>query len=447
MQTDQELLQCYVQERSEKAFTELVQRHVDLVYGAALRQLCGNVSLAEDVTQSVFTTLAANAVALSKKRHLPAWIYTTTRFTVSHTVRTERRRQTREQKAHAMEDVLAQSDTHEGLEVPPKLIDEVLERLDETDREAVLLRFFEGQSFAAIGTAMGVSEDAGRMRVTRALEKIRAIFAQNGITSSVSAVGLALANQAIAAPANLAAKAAVTALAGATTATAKIGLIALMTTSKGTAWIATSVAILALGYSVYEYREVQIRRDESRWLTQERDSLKEALKQSEQRSVEGRRRVELAERQIEELRQKQESSLAAKAPRAAEIIPTRANEKRTSDAIRMAEMKPLLEGGMPISGAIIVMADGNPVQKPVAFVIGKETRIAGIDDGVYLITPALNQDGSVKYGITLSTTEAASGVTRVISFPAIVQKPWSGFTLSVNGDGKVIAFDPDKGSP
>src|ERR1700712_4151853 len=115
MQTDQELLQCYVQQRSEKAFTELVQRHVDLVYGAALRQLCGNASLAEDVTQSVFTTLAAQASALAQRRHLSAWIYTTTRFTVSHTVRTERRRQTREQKAQAMNDILTQSDPNEVL--------------------------------------------------------------------------------------------------------------------------------------------------------------------------------------------------------------------------------------------------------------------------------------------------------------------------------------------
>ena len=447
MQTDRELLQCYVQERSEKAFTELVQRHVNLVYGAALRQLCGNVSLAEDVTQSVFTTLAAKAAALSKRPHLSAWIYTTTRFTVSHTVRTERRRQTREQKAYAMDGILAQSDAHEELKVPPKLIDEVLERLDEPDREAILLRFFEAQSFAVIGTTMGVSEDAGRMRVTRALEKIRVILARNGITSSASAVGVALANQAIAAPANLAAKAAITALAGAATTATNIGLIALMTTSKGIAWVATSAAILALGFSVYEYREAQTRRDENRWLTQERDSLKETLKQSEQRSVEDRQRVELAERQIEELRQKQESSLTAKAPRAAENSVAKPKEKRTSDAIRMAEMKPLLEGGTPISGAIIVLAGGKPVQKPVAFVIGKETRIEGIDDGVYLITPILNQDGSVKYGITLSTKDAASGVERVISFPAIIQKPWSGFTLSVDGGGKVIAFDPDKSSP
>lgn len=173
MTTDRELLRRYAQENMEEAFTELVHRHVNLVYGAALRQLCGNTSLAEDVTQAVFTTLANKANAHSGISHLSAWLYATTRFTVSHTVRAERRRQNREQRALTMQTLTIGSGTNERPNVPPNLFDEVLETLDESEREAILLRFLEGNSFSEIALAFEVTEDAARMRVTRALDKAR----------------------------------------------------------------------------------------------------------------------------------------------------------------------------------------------------------------------------------------------------------------------------------
>lgn len=447
MPTDQELLYRYVREHSEKAFVELVQRHVNLVYGAALRQLCGNPTLAEDVTQAVFTTLAEKASTLTHVKHLSAWMYATTRFTVSHAVRTERRRQAREQKAYAMEKILAQSDTHETPEVPAKLIDAVLQRLDEDDREAILRRFFEGQSFAAIGHAMGASEDAARMRVSRALEKVRELFARKGVTSSATAVGLVLANQVIAAPAPLAAAAASTALASVAITTAKISFITFMTTSKSIAWVATSAAVLAVSYSVYQHEALQGQRDETRWLLRERDSLKAALQISEQHATDEHRRSDIAEQQVADLRRAAENPPAIKPP-----VPTGATHtlptvtRHQSDADRMREMKPLLERGMPISGAVVVMAQGKPVQKHVDFVMGKETRIEGVDDGVYAITPTLNPDGSVKYGIVLSKKDEATGTEKVISIPSVLQTPWNQFTLQID-NGAAIAFDPDNNGP
>jgi hypothetical protein len=112
----------------------------------------------------------------------------------------------------------------------------------------------------------------------------------------------------------------------------------------------------------------------------------------------------------------------------------------------MAEMKPLLEGGMPIPGAIIVMADGKPVQKHVALVMGRETRIDGTDDGVYSITPSLNQDGTIKYDIKLVTKDPVTGLEKTITISSLVQTPWGNFTLSLDS-GQVMAFDPDQGGP
>jgi len=48
MTTDLELLRRYAQQRSEEAFAALVNRHLDLVYSAALRQVL-SPQLAEEV--------------------------------------------------------------------------------------------------------------------------------------------------------------------------------------------------------------------------------------------------------------------------------------------------------------------------------------------------------------------------------------------------------------
>ena len=102
MVDDTELLRRYATDRSEAAFAELVQRHINSVYRAALRQAGGNIHRAEDVTQTVFTILARKASSLTRHPALIGWLYTTTHFTMSELLRSERRRTNREQRAQAM---------------------------------------------------------------------------------------------------------------------------------------------------------------------------------------------------------------------------------------------------------------------------------------------------------------------------------------------------------
>lgn len=448
MTTDRELLQRYVREDSGEAFEEIVRRHVDLVYGTALRQLCGNVSLAQDVTQAVFTALASKGDELLTISHLAGWLYGTTRFTASHAVRTERRRQDREQKAQAMHALLSESESRDSAPVPPELIDQMLEELEESDREAILRRFFEKESFRAIGLAMGMSEDAARMRVTRALEKIRALFGRHGITSSTAALGAALTNQITAAPANLAAGITAAALTGTAALIApagvKLGIITFMTTAKTTTWLAGGALVLALGYSGFQHFQTANLGEEVGRLMQEQHRLETALRQNEQNAAKSERRAGQAEQQLAELLRKPAETSAMKTSPAASRPAASRTDIQTLRAEKMARMKPLLEAGAPIKGAIISMVDGKPTPRPVEFVMGKETRIEAGDDGTYLVTPALNEDGSVNYSFSISKS-SPDGVETKSEF-IVKQTPWGAFTWGTKS-GQAIAFDPDETGP
>jgi RNA polymerase sigma factor (sigma-70 family) len=214
---DAELLRGYATSRSESDFAELVRRHVNLVYTAALRQVNGDAHLAQDVTQLVFTDLARKAASLAQHRVLAGWLFTSTRFAAAKAVRGEQRRHAREEEARFMQELLPPDDPAAQLDwarVRP-VLDEVLGELPEPDREAILLRFFEGRDFASVGEKLNVNDNTARMRVERALDKLRAQLERRGVTSTSAALAAALANQAVvAAPAGLAAVVTGVALAG-----------------------------------------------------------------------------------------------------------------------------------------------------------------------------------------------------------------------------------------
>jgi RNA polymerase sigma factor (sigma-70 family) len=195
MADDAELLRLYALNRSERAFAELVERNLGLVYHAALRQ-CHDAHLAQDVAQTVFSDLARKAGGLAQRQALAGWLYTSARYAALRAVRTQRRRQAREQEALALKELLDDSAADANFERLRPVIDGALHELGERDREAVLLRFFEGRPFAEIARLLAVTEDAARMRVERALEKMRAGLARRGVTSTSAALSAALASQA-----------------------------------------------------------------------------------------------------------------------------------------------------------------------------------------------------------------------------------------------------------
>ncbi len=192
MKSDAELLRSYHDEKSEVAFTALVQRHLNLVYSVALRRVGGDTHLAEDVTQRVFADLARKASNLTGHSTLTGWLYVSANVASAAVVRSEQRRKVRETEAHTMQNLTSSSaDEADWARLRPAIDDAIVE-LGKEDREAVVLRFFGQRSFGEVGAAIHVSEEAARKRVDRALEKLRSILARRGVTSTVAALGLAL---------------------------------------------------------------------------------------------------------------------------------------------------------------------------------------------------------------------------------------------------------------
>lgn len=266
MNDDRELLRRYAEDRSEPAFAELVQRHLHLVYHAALRQCGGDVHRAQDVTQAVFTDLARKAAMLARRPVLVGWLYTSTRYAAAQAVRGEARRQKREQEAHAMNEIFSRPESESTAEwdrLQP-VIDDALHALSERDREAVLLRFFQGQAFVDVGARLSVSEDAARVRVNRALEKMRALLAQRGVTSTTAALTIALANQAAATvPVGLSATVTGAALAGAAATGGTLAAMAtFMSITKVQLGIGSALAVAgATGFAWQQQTESQLRQD------------------------------------------------------------------------------------------------------------------------------------------------------------------------------------------
>jgi RNA polymerase sigma factor (sigma-70 family) len=225
---DARLLEQFARNGSEEAFAALVQRHIALVHSVALRHTA-NAQHAQDITQAVFVILARKAGSLGRRTVLPGWLYHTARLTAANLQRAETSRVRREQEAF-MQSQLEES-VNDALwrELSPQL-DEAMAGLGASERDALVLRYFQNKSMAEVGKFLGLEENTAQKRVSRALEKLRTFFTKRGVSSTTAILaGMISAHSVRAVPVTLAKS--VTAVALAKGAAASITTLALAKTT------------------------------------------------------------------------------------------------------------------------------------------------------------------------------------------------------------------------
>jgi len=200
---DFELLQRFTREGEQTAFSDVVRRHLDLVYATALRTV-EDSGAAQEIAQNVFAALARKAWQFAPDDSLPAWLHKAALLESKSWLRLELRRRRREEAAAALGTTMKTSEDQPAFHALVPLLDEALLSLREKDRAALLLRFCESQSLREVGAAFGVSEDTAQKRVQSALEKLVEFFKRRGFkTASVTAAAAALQHTAATASATV----------------------------------------------------------------------------------------------------------------------------------------------------------------------------------------------------------------------------------------------------
>jgi RNA polymerase sigma factor (sigma-70 family) len=190
METDTELLQRFVASADERAFRSLVRRHAGMVYGVALR-VCGDATLAEEISQAVFTVFARKSQGLLHKK-LAGWFHDAAVLEARNFARKDARY--RKVLSAYQNEMNASTDGASWEQVSPHL-DEALSQLPERGKNMVIMRFYERLSFREIAAAFGKSEEASRKEVDRSVQQLGALLKKRGITTTGAALSVILGAQ------------------------------------------------------------------------------------------------------------------------------------------------------------------------------------------------------------------------------------------------------------
>jgi RNA polymerase sigma factor (sigma-70 family) len=190
---DDTLLARYAENHDPQAWGELTRRHGGMVHAAALRQVGGDGHLAEDVTQAVFLLLARKAGSIADSRSAAGWLYSATRFAAKDALRARRRRVRHEQQAAALRPEADMPNPDDRWSDIAPLLDAAMATLRQTDRQLVLLRYFEDHPLAEVSAMLGIRPNTAAKRLSRAIERLRREFAARGVAMPSAALATTIA--------------------------------------------------------------------------------------------------------------------------------------------------------------------------------------------------------------------------------------------------------------
>jgi RNA polymerase sigma factor (sigma-70 family) len=196
-QTDGQLLRAFLADNDQAAFTELLRRHAAMVLSVCRRVLHHRQD-AEDAFQSTFLLLARQAEAIRKTESLASWLHGVAYRMASNARRAASRRRNCESQSPAAEPPNpAWSAAWREVQT---VLDEEIDRLPETYRQAFVLCCLENRSCAEAAQQLGQKEGTVWSRVARARKRLQERLRQRGVSlASVLAAAALSDNTALAA--------------------------------------------------------------------------------------------------------------------------------------------------------------------------------------------------------------------------------------------------------
>lgn len=175
---DIELLRLYQRDGDNSAFTQLVDRHRAWMFAVARRRLDDD-HIAEDAMQAAFVVLTNKAVELleSNRGSLSGWLFHVLHFACTRVRRSQMRRAGHEGAIHPHKDC---DDSDQGGSLLLLMEDSIAE-LPVAEREMIVRRFYQRESFAEIGDWLNITTEAARKRVSRALLDLRSVMLRDGV--------------------------------------------------------------------------------------------------------------------------------------------------------------------------------------------------------------------------------------------------------------------------
>ena len=259
MREDAELLNAFVTKRDETSFRELVARRIGFVYAVNRRRL-RDPHLAQDATQAVFIALARKAASVARCPSVIGWLHRSACYESLNLMRAQTNRLVRETEAERLGTTTGGSITSGDAGALETVLDEILNELPGDDRDAIIARYFFQHSYAEIGTKTGRSENATRMRVDRALTKLRDRLESRGFASATAVLAGILPSYATAAvPSGLAMTVANTALTTLGAGAVSAAVILSMSTTKIVTAATVFAAVAFVGFHAYQNHNLKIR--------------------------------------------------------------------------------------------------------------------------------------------------------------------------------------------